>query len=220
MLKKMFETTQKNFILRNFQATDLLTLIKIADAMNKQDVQDKNYHAYYALAVPYHTPDYQNKLIQKGKAFLEKNAKEMQQNPRITYRMAVCTPDKRLIGGIAIDMMPHLNENNQFIYGDLGYFITPSEGGRGIIPEVVKYVLPIYFKHFARLDFTIHPDNIYSQKVAEKLNAKSVGFIEKSSYENQPRIQYCLLKKEFEKMRTVCRSEMPVLKLSHQNQRG
>lgn len=216
----MFETNQKNFTLREFSIYDQPALTEIANAMNQKEQKDKNYYAYYALAVPYDTRNYANKLNHKIETFFEKNAFEMHQNPRATYRMAVCTPDQRLIGGVAIDMVPHLDQNKHLVYGDLGYFITPNEGGRGIIPAVVKYVLNIYFKRFERLDFTIHPDNFYSKRVAEKLNAKSVGFIEKSGYENQPRVQYCLFKKDFEKMRTVCRSEMPIWQLSYQNQRG
>ncbi len=216
----MFEIRQKDFLLREFSVADQASLTDIADAMNRKEKEDKNYYAYYALAVPYQANDYRKKLNQKIEAFLEKNALEMRQNPRITYRMAICAADAHLIGGMAIDMAPHFNQNKQPIYGDLGYFIAPEEGGRGIIPLVVQYVLNIYFKKFERLDFTIHPNNFYSKRVAEKLNAKQVGFIEKSGYENQPRVQYCLLKKDFESIRTVCRSNVPIRQVCQQNQRS
>lgn len=192
-----FETKQNHFQLRPFLINDGKDLIEIADAMNQREKEEAGYQAYYAFAVPADCVDYQKKLFEKVQCFLEKNEKEKRQIPRSTYRMAVCNFKNQLIGGVAIDMLPITGQNKQKIYGDLGYFISPDEGGKGIIPAVVKYVLSIYFKHFSRMDFTIHPDNVYSRRVAEKINAKPVGFIAQSGYENQPRVRYLLTKEDF-----------------------
>ncbi len=188
----MFLVSTNEFTIREFIYSDYNALLGIATRMKEKSAQDNNYKMFYAFQAD-SLSQQQNAIMQ----FLHKAKKERNTSPRITHRLAVCTPDQKLAGNVTIDMYPTQNENGQLIYGDIGYFIDPKMGGKGLITKAVANVLTTYFTSYNRLDLTAHPDNLYSKKLIDRLHGQKIGALQASHYQGEPRDVFIIIKRDF-----------------------
>ena len=61
---------------------------------------------------------------------------------------------------------------------DIGYFIAPSHQGQGIATNTMAALIKYVYNHHAAVDkvtLTVHPENIASQRVADKLTFQPTG---------------------------------------------
>lgn len=193
----MFLIETPEFIIREFNSADFDKLFFIAQEINKQATEKEGFKPFYAFQVDVHRKDYLNILAEKTKAFLKKANLERMQENRKTYRLALCDSKGELVGNITIDDIPSIDENGKKIQGDLGYFINPKDGRKGLMSKALFEVLSLYFKTHDELDVTLHPNNLYSIKMMQRFNAKVVSFKASSDYQNEPRIVLKILKRDF-----------------------
>ena len=193
----MFQIKNKDFLIREFLPSDYEALLSIADSINNQAENKTGYQPFYAFQVSKKKQDYFTVLQQKTKRFLSLALCEKDVEPRKTYRLALCNNQNRVIGNITIDVLPSLDENGNKLYGDVGYFIDPNYGRKGLMSRALAHVLNVYFKNNEMLDITIHPNNLYSIKMMQRFNAKVVDFKPESSYGNEPRLVLKLSRADF-----------------------
>ncbi|MBQ8251142.1 MAG: GNAT family N-acetyltransferase [Alphaproteobacteria bacterium] len=197
----MFLIKTSEFIIREFNSSDFDKLFFIAQEINKQANEKEGFKPFYAFQVDVNRKDYLNILAEKTKAFLKKAYLERMQENRKTYRLALCDSKGDLVGNITIDDIPSIDENGKKIQGDLGYFINPKDGRKGLMSKALFEVLSLYFKTHDELDVTLHPNNLYSIKMMQRFNAKVVSFKSSSVYQNEPRIVLKILKRDFLNLR-------------------
>lgn len=194
----MFRIKETNFSIREFRIGDFHRLKEIAANINQAALQKNGYFPFYAFQVPFSDSNYKRSLSLKVDTFLRKAYQERVQTPRSTYRLAVCDHSDQVIGNVTIDMLPVQEPDGRIIYGDLGYFIDPQKGQKGLMTKAVQHVLQIYFQTHSQLDITAHPGNLYSRRLIERFNGKQIGFLEKTSYQGEPRAVFVIFKKDFE----------------------
>ena len=193
----MFLIQQSDFSIREFSSSDFKKLYQIADAINRQAKEKEGFQPFYAFQVDPTRKDYQYLLDEKINHFLQKAEDEKNQSPRKTYRMALCDGNGNLVGNITIDDYPSQDKNGNLIHGDVGYFINPLDGRKGLMSKALACVLDVYFKTHDELDITVHPNNLYSIKMLQRFNAKVVGFKSTSAYQNEPRMVLKMFKIDF-----------------------
>ncbi len=193
----MFLIQQSDFSIREFSSSDFEKLYKIADAINKQAKEKEGFQPFYAFQVNSDLKDYSTLLSEKINHFLKKAEDEKNQLPRKTYRLALCDGKGMLVGNITIDDYPSKDKNGNLIQGDIGYFINPLDGRKGLMSKALGCVLDIYFKTHDELDITVHPNNLYSIKMLQRFNAKVVGFKSTSAYQDEPRMVLKMHKIDF-----------------------
>ncbi len=193
----MFLIQQPEFLIREFSLSDFNQLLHIAHAINVQAKNKEGFQPFYAFQLDPSTPHYDKLLQQKIKAFLQTAQNEKLETPRKTYRLALCDDKGELIGNITIDNLPSHDESGNKIQGDIGYFINPHHGRKGLMSKALRSVLTIYFNNHEELDVTVHPMNLYSIKMLQRFNAKVVGLKTISTYQNEPRIVLKISKENF-----------------------
>ena len=193
----MFLIQRPDFSIREFSSSDFEKLYKIADAINRQAKEKEGFQPFYAFQVNPSKCDYGYLLDEKINNFLKKAEDEKKQTPRKTYRLALCDSEGQLVGNITIDDYPTKDKNGNLIQGDVGYFINPLDGRKGLMSKALACVLDVYFKTHDELDITVHPNNLYSIKMLQRFNAKVVGFKSMSSYQNEPRMVLKIFKSDF-----------------------
>jgi ribosomal-protein-alanine N-acetyltransferase len=87
-------------------------------------------------------------------------------------------------------------------YSEIGYFLAPSERGKGYCTEAVTIILDYVFlsKDTVRIQAHIDPRNIASQKVVEKNGFKKEGTIRKCFFakgEWRDMLLYSILREEW-----------------------
>ncbi len=194
----MFTTQQEEFSIREFDVSDFSRLKEIAGAINRKVVQEKDYCPFYAFQVSPEQLGYEQHLSKKVMTFLKKAEKERQQEPRSTYRMAVCDSKGILVGNVTIDVLPIHEDDGRIVHGDLGYFLDPAQGGRGLMRKVVSHVLKIWFKTHEQLDITAHPNNLFSRRLIEHFNGRQVGQLQQSGYQQEPRAVFVMSRNDFQ----------------------
>ena len=193
----MFLIQESDFSIREFLPSDFKKLYQIADAINRQAKEKEGFQPFYAFQVDPSRKDYQHLLDEKINHFLQKAEDEKNQSPRKTYRMALCDGKGNLVGNITIDDYPSQDKNGNLIQGDVGYFINPLDGRKGLMSKALSCVLDVYFKTHDELDITVHPNNLYSIKMLQRFNAKVVGFKSTSAYQDEPRMVLKMYKTDF-----------------------
>ena len=193
----MFLIQQPEFTIREFKESDFNKLYLIADAINKQANEKEGFQPFYAFQLDVKQSDYQDALQKKIRMFLQKAHIEKNEKERKTHRLALCDSRGVLIGNITINSVPIIDERGNKIYGDLGYFINPTDGRKGLMSKALSCVLDVYFKMHEELDVTLHPNNLYSIKLMQRFNAKVVGFKSSSVYQNEPRMVLKIYKQDF-----------------------
>ncbi len=181
-----------HLLLDDFKLDDRQDLLEIAMAMKLKAQQCPGYFPYYAFA-----DENKNIGIQVAD-FLIKTFREQKNPNRSSFHLGVYTKSKKLIGGIAVDMKP-IWANGKEMYGDIGYFIHPNFGGKGLASEAVIGLLFKYFQKFDSLDLTVHPENHFSLNLVKKIGGKNIGQIEKSTYKNEPRLLIKIDRSDFVK---------------------
>ncbi len=194
----MFQIKRDDFSIREFCLSDYKVLLKIADAINQQAQTHSGYQSFYAFQASKEQVDYNDFLQKHTKDFLLKALNEKNTIPRKTHRMALCDGKNNLIGNITVDMIPSTDETGNLIYGDIGYFIDPKHGRKGLMSKALTYVLGIYFQYYDTMDVTVHPNNLYSIKMLQRFNAKVVDFKKESIYNQEPRMVLKIQKSDFE----------------------
>ena len=193
-MKNFMPIKEKDFMIREFSFSDFSDLQKIAEQINLTALKKPGYFPFYA---------FQNKTVDnvdlpyKVMAFLQKAEREKNTHPRKTYRMALCKKNGHLIGNITFDMIPSFSSDGEKIYGDLGYFIHPDEGEKGLMTRALRAALPYYFSKFNQMDVTVHPQNMYSRRMIERLGGQCVGHIQQSGYSSEPRAVYVIHRDDF-----------------------
>lgn len=216
----MFSTKEKNFLIREFSEQDFNDLYVIADSINKQADQNKEFQPFYAFNVPIKDAYYQQKLYQKTSDFINKAIQEKNAQPRSTYRLALCLPDNKLIGNITLDMLPSADKDGKIIHGDLGYFIDPKYGRNGLMSQALEKTLNKYFRYHDVMDLTIHPENIHSLRLMQRFHSQIVGIKIKSDYHGEPRLLLSLSKKDFLSRPTrICRHKKTIAILTSQHEK-
>ena len=216
----MFSTKEKNFLIREFSEQDFNDLYVIADSINKQADQNKEFQPFYAFNVAVKDKDYQEKLSQKTIDFINKAIKEKNAQPRSTYRLALCLPNNKLIGNVTLDMIPTQDKDGNLVYGDLGYFIDPNHGRNGLMSQALEKVLNKYFRYHNTMDLTIHPENIHSLRLMQRFHAQIIGLKIKSDYHGEPRLLLSLSKKDFlSRPARICRHKKTITLLTSQHER-
>ncbi len=193
----MFLTIQKDFLIREFSLSDFESLFLIADNINKQAAINKEFQPFYAFNIDVREKNYSEILKQKTKIFLERAIFEKEQQPRSTHRLALCLPNNKLIGNITVDILPFQDETGKTIFGDLGYFIDPVHGRKGLMSKAVEHILTQYFSQQTEMDVTVHPHNVHSLRMMQRFNAHITGIKEKTEYQGEPRLLLKLLKDDF-----------------------
>lgn len=98
---------------------------------------------------------------------LVQNANNWRYGEKATYYIFL---NKKIIGGITVHNWP--NEQT----GELEYWLTKKETGKGYLDRAISLVEKAFFKkNINQLDLRIDPENIYSRKVAER-NGYRVDF--------------------------------------------
>lgn len=190
--------THTRIVLDSFRASDCARLETIAFLMNERAKNEPNagvmpFYAFQLSATDQKNP---RALHEKVEDYLFKAAREKQAFPRSTYRLAIRNWGGVLLGGVCIDMMP-VQDGNQTLYGDLGYFIDPMFSGNGFVTEACVSVLNSYFDYYPYADVTAHPKNKASCKIIEKMGGVRTG-IKISHYgSNEPRACYKIEKFNF-----------------------
>ena len=189
----------ERLIIDEFSPSDFAELQNIAMKINKNSDEhfSEGYCPFYTFQTAKDEENRIQKIRQKAADFIIKSAKERQEDPRSTYRMAVRLKDGTLIGNVTIDMLP-IKEDGKTIYGDLGYFINPEFGSKGYATEAVRGLTHHFFKKYEKLDVTTHPNNKFSRKLIERIGGKEVGYKSVSHYGNsEPRVIFEVSKKDF-----------------------
>ena len=208
----MFSITEKKFLIREFSPQDFKSLLIIADSINKQAHENKEFQPFYAFNIPLKDENYQEKLIKKTNEFLNKATTEKNEKPRSTYRLALCLPTNELIGNITLDMLPITDKSGNVIRGDLGYFIHPKFGRNGLMSRALEKVLTRYFRYIDTMDITIHPQNIHSLRLMQRFNAKIIGLKTKSTYQGEPRLLLSLSRMDFlSRPKIICTHKKTIL---------
>ena len=193
----MFLIRQPEFLIREFSSSDFEQLLHIAHAINVQAKNKEGFQPFYAFQADPAKQDYHELLQDKIKTFLKTAQDEKSKTPRKTYRLALCDNAGQLIGNITIDNLPSYDDKGNKIQGDIGYFINPQHGRKGLMSKALRSVLHIYFKNHDELDVTVHPMNLYSIKMLQRFNAKAIGIKSTSTYQNEPRIVFKISKENF-----------------------
>ena len=216
----MFSIKEKKFLIREFSEQDFKDLYVIADNINRQAYQNKEFQPFYAFNVSVEDKDYQEKLSQKTIDFIHKAIKEKNTQPRSTYRLALCLPNNELIGNITLDMIPTQDKEGKLVYGDLGYFIDPNHGRNGLMSQALEKVLNKYFRYHNTMDLTIHPENNHSLRLMQRYHAQIIGIKMKSDYQGEPRLLLSLSKKDFlSRLRLICPHKKTISILNTQHGR-
>jgi RimJ/RimL family protein N-acetyltransferase len=111
--------------------------------------------------------------------------------------------DGSKIGGIS-----HFPAGKQF---EIGYFLVPSERGKGYCTEAVKIMVDYLFlsKEVIRIQAHIDPRNTSSQKVVEKNGFKKEGTIRKCFFAKgdwRDMLLYSILREEWKGPRILTRT--------------
>ncbi len=216
----MFSIKEKNFLIREFSEQDFKDLYVIANNINQQAHQNKEFQPFYAFNVSVEDKSYKEKLSQKTIDFINKAINEKNAQPRSTYRLALCLPNNELIGNITLDMIPTQDKEGKLIYGDLGYFIDPKHGRNGLMSQALEKVLNKYFRYHNTMDLTIHPENIHSLRLMQRFHAQIIGIKIKTDYQGEPRLLLSLSKKDFlSRPRLICPHKKTISILSAQRER-
>lgn len=127
---------------------------------------------------------------EKSREFIERAIALAHEKPRRThFKMAVeCqTQPGRCIGYVAFDALDGIQP-------DIGYLVHPKWQGKGIATEAMRGLMVYLLAQrpdILDIGLTVHPDNIASRRVAEKLSFREVGH---KSFETlrgvEPRIIY------------------------------
>lgn len=193
----MFEVEQKDFSIREFELSDSKRLQQIAHNINVQAQKIEGFQPFYAFQTDMNSLFYKTELVRRADVFLAKAMQEKKVSPRSTYRMAVCDGEGKLVGNVTLDMLPVYEPDGRVMHGDLGYFIDPQAGRRGLMTKAVRHMLSVYFQTKDVLDVTIHPDNVYSQNLLSKFNARNIGLLRNSIYKGEPRLLFKISKEDF-----------------------
>ena len=102
--------------------------------------------------------------VEAGLAFLRENESTRLHVPNTWYQVAICLPDRRLIGDIGIHTLDH----DQL---ELGYTLSPSYQGLGYASEAVGAVLRAAFTRWSthRVIASVDPKNTASIRLLERL---------------------------------------------------
>lgn len=194
----MFQYQCSDFSIREFSVKDYSELEKIASRINEKSETETGYYPFYAFNVSNDPKEEKKEHLSKLVTyFLQKAEREKMQQPRSTYRLAICDNKKQLIGNVTIDVLPVSEKDGRQVWGDLGYFIDPKHGGKGIMRKAVYHVLRTYFKDHDILDVTVHPDNIYSQNLLACFGVKEIKRLSHTGYHGEPRVIMQITKCDF-----------------------
>ena len=104
----------------------------------------------------------------------------------------------KLLGAVEVASIHHGNR-----FGELGYWLRSSATGKGVTTTAAYLAAKFAFDHLAleRLSLTTEPDNIASQRVAEKIGAIQEATLRNYAYlhgEQKDVLLYAVLKDELQ----------------------
>jgi RimJ/RimL family protein N-acetyltransferase len=90
------------------------------------------------------------------------------------YNFGIFLKDNRYIGSIGIHEVSPLNQKCE-----IGYYLGKSFRGKGYMTEAAMLILKFIFNEMKlhRIEVTIHPENIRSQKLIGRLGGKYEGYL-------------------------------------------
>ena len=90
------------------------------------------------------------------------------------YNFGIFLKDNRYIGSIGIHEVTSINKKCE-----IGYYLGKRFRGKGYMTEAAMLILKFIFDKLKlhRIDVTIHPKNIRSQKLVERVGGKYEGYI-------------------------------------------
>ena len=120
---------------------------------------------------------------------------------RELFRLAITLKEdpKHVIGCCVFDGWNKLSEGND----QIGYFIHPEYQGHGYATEAIRHLVATYFLQYPdrNVDAIVHPSNLASRKVLEKLGFAQLG---KKSIDvhgaQEPRLIFSLNIQAFERI--------------------
>jgi RimJ/RimL family protein N-acetyltransferase len=146
------EIRTERLLLRQPRASDLQAVVTAC-----RDPEIPRFIPF--VPVPYGEAD--------AEAFLESVDREWQGSESRTF--AICEEDGPLEGVVTVRLRDG---------GSMGYWLAPSARGRGLMAEAVRAVVGLAREEHGirRLFLTTHPDNIASQRVAERAGFVRIGW--------------------------------------------
>jgi ribosomal-protein-alanine N-acetyltransferase len=93
----------------------------------------------------------------------------------------------------------------------IGYYLVPSERGKGYGTDAVKIMIDYLFlsRNIVRIQAETHPENVASHRVLEKAGFKREGTIRKSFFSRgvwRDTVLFSILREEWKEPRTVTRT--------------
>ena len=161
--------------LTDFSDADRAPLRAIADRINRAAYGGKalGFMPFAMFDQNPADPDYDAKLDAMIGKKMAAFARRIRENPRRIWYFAV-RDGGDLAGYAAVDAA---NENDP-VFGDIGYFIDPLFAGRGIATAACRLVLDQWFRHYDKMEAAAHPDNIFSKKMLVRLGGEFIRHAE------------------------------------------
>lgn len=121
-----------------------------------------------------------------------------QNQEAIRWAITLRQQPERLIGTCGFH-----NFSTENFRAEIGYELHPDFWKTGIMTEAIKALIPFGFETFDlhRIEAFIHPTNISSRKLLEKVGLQSEGVLRDYFYEKEKFVDgeiFSLLKKEYE----------------------
>jgi len=126
--------------------------------------KDKSVARFTRIPHPYTIKDAYKFLRECDKKWKEGN----------NYNFGIFLKDNMQIGSIGIHEISRVNKKCE-----IGYYLGKRFRGKGHMTEAVKLILEFIFKKLKlhRIEVTIHPENIRSQKLIERVGGKYEGYM-------------------------------------------
>ncbi len=147
---------------------------------------------FFYFYVPKNNINREKEQFQNVKKYFDRILKEYElENPLLYFVGIFDKSSNKFIGGIDIEFM---KEKQHF---DLGYFLSPSFQRKGLGFEAVTTFLKHFFEQFDEFVATVHPENMASKRMIEKLGGIFVENQKNSIYGGEPRLLYKITKNNF-----------------------
>ena len=119
---------------------------------------------------------HENYSIEETREFLRSRKDKSQGDEWYSFGVFDRNDGKRFLGGVGLNF---INRVHQF--GNLGYWVRTSAGGKGVASKAARLVARFGFEELGlnRIEIVAAVPNIASQRVAEKIGAVREGVLRK-----------------------------------------